>query len=65
MAVYQPSTNWDDVNARGGVAGTTQAPATTPYDPNADTTTTDWSRILGGGGVAGTTTPPTDRKSVV
>lgn len=59
MAVYQPSTNWDDVNARGGVAGTTQAPATTPYDPNADTTTTDWSRILGGGGVAGTTTPPT------
>jgi hypothetical protein len=37
MAVYQPTTNWDDVNARGGVAGTTQAPATTPYDPNADT----------------------------
>lgn len=59
MAVYQPSTNWDDVNARGGVAGTTQAPATTPYDPNAETTTTDWSRILGNGGVAGTTTPPT------
>lgn len=59
MAVYQPTTNWDDVNARGGVAGTTQAPATTPYDPNAETTTTDWSRILGGGGVAGTTTPPT------
>ena len=59
MAVYQPTTNWDDVNARGGVAGTTQAPATTPYDPNAETTTTDWSRILGNGGVAGTTTPPT------
>lgn len=59
MAVYTPTTNWDDVNARGGVSGTTQAPPLTPYDPNAETTTTDWSRVLGNGGVAGTTTPPT------
>ncbi len=37
MAVYQPTTNWDDVNARGGVSGTTQAPPLTPYDPNSPT----------------------------
>jgi len=61
MAVYQPTTNWDDVNARGGVAGTTQAPATTPYDPNAETTTTDWAGVLNRGGASGSPgqQPPT------
>lgn len=60
MAVYTTNTNWDDVNARGGVSGTTQAPTLEPAsDPNAETTNTDWSQVLPRGGVSGTTTPET------
>ena len=60
MAVYTPTTNWDDINARGGVSGTTQAPTLAPSsDPNAETTNTDWSQVLPRGGVSGTTTPQT------
>jgi hypothetical protein len=59
MAVYQPNTNWDDVNARGGVTGTTTAPTLSSSDPNAETANTDWSQVLDRGGVTGTTTPPT------
>jgi hypothetical protein len=60
MAVYTPNTNWDDINARGGVSGTTQAPTLAPAsDPNTETTNTDWSQVLPRGGVSGTTTPQT------
>ena len=61
MAVYQPTTNWDDIYGRGGVTGTTQAPPLTPYDPNAETTNTDWAGVLNRGGASGTPgqQPPT------